>query len=253
MTSFSVVLVEPKFEGNIGSVARLMKNFGLEELILINPLKHPKFSGEARAMSMHGLDVLENAVVLSDYRELIDRFDFLVGTTAVSGGDSNSRRRPVFPEHLVNCLDCEGKVALIFGREDSGMSNEEIDVCDVLVTIPASREYPTMNLSHSVAVILYELTKHRYVRELSSKKKFREIGGLERKIMLEKFGEMVDLILQYEYERNIAKKTFRNIVGRAFISQKESFTLTGIFRKASVWIEKGKKACGGDEITGKKK
>lgn len=240
MTEFGVVLVEPKFEGNIGSVARLMKNFGLEELVLISPPKHPKFSSEARAMSMHGLDVLENAVILKDYKELSDRFDFLVGTSAISAGDTNARRRPVFPEELVNSLDCKGKIALIFGREDHGMNNEEIDVCDVMVTIPASREYPTMNLSHSVAVILYELTKQRYNKELSTKKKFREIGGKEKKIMIEKFDEMVDSVLQHEYERNIAKKTFKNLVGRAFISQKESFTLTGIFRKTSMWIEKGK-------------
>jgi tRNA/rRNA methyltransferase len=242
MTEISVVLVEPMYEGNMGSVARLIKNFGLRELILVNPPRHPKESPDARSMAMHGLDVLESAKIIKDYNQLTGLFDFLIGTTAISATDSNSRRRPIFPEELVKSLarDGEGRIAIIFGREDRGMSNEEIDACDIMVTIPASREYPTMNLSHSVAVILYELSKRKFSDELGAKKKFHKIGGLEKKILQDKFDEFVEVIQDHDFEKKLAKKTFKQVIGRAFIAQKEAFTLTGIFRRGARFAKKGK-------------
>jgi tRNA/rRNA methyltransferase len=240
MTEISVVLVEPMYEGNMGSVARLVKNFGFKELILVNPPRHPKESPDARSMAMHGLDVLESAKIIKDYKKLPEMFDFLIGTTAISATDSNSRRRPIFPEELAKSIVGEGRIAIIFGREDHGMSNEEIDACDIMVTIPASREYPTMNLSHSVAVILYELSKRKFSDELGAKKKFHKIGGLEKKVLQDKFDEFVDVIQDHDFEKKLAKKTFKQVIGRAFIAQKEAFTLTGIFRRGARFAKKGK-------------
>lgn len=229
MPEFSVVLVEPKYEGNIGSVARVMKNFGFRELVLLNP---PKISGEARAMAMHSRDILENSVVVDNFKELRERFDFLVATTAVIAGDRNIMRSPLFPEDLLNSLDTKGSIALVFGREDCGLHNNEIGLCDLTVAIPANPEYPTLNLSHSVAVILYEISRLRSRKEVCGLKKFRELNKTEKKVLLEKFDSLADSLYGNDFELNLVKKTFRQLIGRGFISGREAFTLVGLFRKA---------------------
>jgi len=227
MPSFSIILVEPKYQGNIGSVARVMKNFGFKSLVLINP---PRLEGEARAMAMHGLDILNDAETLEDFDGLKDRFDFLIATSAVTAGDSNAMRSPVTPEELKNSIDLDGKVGILFGREDAGLSNEEIKSCDVLVTIPASEEYPTLNLSQSVAIILYEISRLSNVKKL---KKFRKANKVEKEILLKKFNQLVDSVYGEEFRQRVAKKTFRQLIGRAFISGREATTLMGVFRKGS--------------------
>lgn len=227
MVEFFVVLVKPKYQGNIGSVARLMKNFGFTNLVLVNP---PKLEGEARAMAMHGVDIMRDAKVLKSFKELTGRFDFLVATSAIIAGDSNAMRSPVTPEELGNSRDLDGKVGILFGREDTGLSNDEIAACDMLVTIPAGEEYPTLNLSQSVAIILYEISKLSSRKRL---KKFRQAKKIEKDILLEKFNALVDSVYGEDFRRRVAKKTFRQLIGRAFISGLEATTLIGVFRKAS--------------------
>jgi len=232
MAEFSVILVEPKYQGNIGSVARVMKNFGFTKLVLINP---PKLGGEARAMAMHGLDILKDATTMR-FDDLKERFDFLIATSAITAGDSNAMRSPVLPEELKNSIDLNGRIGILFGREDKGLSNEEIASCDMLLAIPASEEYPTLNLSHSVAVILYELSG---ISNRGKLKKFRRANKVEKEILLKKFDMLVDSVYMEEFRRKVAKKTFKQLVGRAFISGREATSLTGVFRRAG---EKDKKA-----------
>jgi len=227
MVEFFVVLVKPKYQGNIGSVARLMKNFGFTNLVLVNP---PKLEGEARAMAMHGRDILKGAEVLKGFKDVKGRFDFLVATSAVIAGDSNAMRSPVTPDELGNSLDLDGKVGILFGREDTGLSNDEIAACDMLVTIPASDDYPTLNLSQSVAIILYELSRASNRKGL---RKFRKAKKIEKDILLEKFNALVDSVYREDFRRRVAKKTFKQLIGRAFISGLEATTLIGVFRRAS--------------------
>ena len=228
MPEFSVVLVEPLYGGNIGSVARLMMNFGIKDLILVNP---PEFDSEARMMAVHARHLMENARVVHEFSKLKDEYDFLAGMTAVIATDSNSIRTPIFPEDLAASLDTDAKIALVFGREDHGLSNEEIAQCDMLVTIPTHEEYKSMNLSHSVAVVLYELTRQKMRKQGDTLKKMRKVEKIEKDVLLEKYDTLTDTVLEHEYERRIAKKTFRNVIGRSFISGREASTLTGLFRR----------------------
>ncbi|MBM3308662.1 MAG: RNA methyltransferase [Candidatus Altiarchaeales archaeon] len=237
LDNFSVVLVEPKYDGNIGSVARIMKNFGFSRLVLVNP---PKLGKEARAMAMHGRDIMENAVKLKSFKQLEGRFDFLVATSSVTATDKNYLRTPILPEHLSRTLEVKGNIALIFGREDIGLSNEEIESCDLLLNIPSNPEYPTLNLSHSVGILLYELSKGIWTGRLKKKKKFQELSGVEKKVLLEKFNALVDLAQKKDFDRRLAKKTFRQIISRAFISSGEASTMIGIMRKAGDAIRRNK-------------
>lgn len=232
--ALSVILVEPRYEGNIGSVARVMKNFGFSELVLVNP---PSLGGEARAMAMHGRDLLEDAKVVDNFSSLKDEFDFLIATTAVIATDRNPLRTPIPVQDLRNALEVDGRIGLVFGREDYGLLNEEIEVCDLIVSVPANSEYPTLNLSHSVAVILYELSRQGFEGERKRLKKFQRADLVEKKVLLEKFDSFVDLVHGREQDAKLAKKTFRQLIGRAFISGRESFTLIGLFRKAAKKIK----------------
>ncbi len=234
MPSFSVILVEPKYEGNVGSVARVMKNFGFNELMLVNP---PPLDKKARAMSMHGRDVLENAKIFGSLNDAREEIDFLVATSSVIGADKNQLRTPVFPEYLHKTASLKGRVGLVFGREDYGLYNTEIKLCDLLVSIPANETYPTLNLSHSVAIILYEITKPGFIEKKTNLKKFWKADKIEKKILLEKFDELVDLAHRREQDANLAKKTFRQLTGRSFISGRESSTLIGLFKRATSKIK----------------
>lgn len=226
--NFKVVLVEPKYEGNIGSVARVMRNFGFNDLILVNPCE---IGGEARAMGMHGREILESAVILDDFSEVDSCVDFKVATSAVTAGDSNALRAPVFPEQLANALDASGSVGLLFGREDYGLYNEEVKECDMQVAIPANPQYPTLNIAMSVGVILYELSRQRMRRKLGEKK-FRELDGERKRVLYENMEGLVDNVFNDEWTRELNKKTMRQVFGRAFISGREAQTLIGLYRKA---------------------
>jgi len=229
LDNFSVVLVGPKYEGNVGSVARLMKNFGFSSLVLVNP---PELDSEARAMAMHGRDVLEKAVTLKSFSELEEKFDVLVATSSVVANDKNHLRTPVLPEHLAGSKEVRGRIALIFGREDIGLSNGEIEACDLLLHIPSNPAYPTLNLSHSVGILLYELSKDVWLGRLKRKKKLQELSGVEKNVLLEKFSALADVVYDRDFDRKLAKKTFRQLVSRAFMSSGEASTLIGVIRKA---------------------
>ena len=235
MPEFSVILVEPLYGGNIGSVARLVMNFGIKDLVLVNP---PEFDAEARMLAVHARGLMEHARVVDDFSKLKKDYDFLVGMTAVVATDSNSIRTPIFPEDLAASLDTDSKIGLVFGREDHGLSNEEIALCDMLVTIPTHEEYKSMNLSHSVAVVLYELTRQEMRKNSDTLKKMRKVEKIEKDVLLEKYDTLTDTVLEHDYERRIAKKTFRNVIGRSFISGREACTLTGLFRRSVNRINK---------------
>lgn len=232
--TFSVVLVEPRYDGNIGSVARVMGNFGFRNLVLVCP---PDIGMEGRRNSMHAKDIMDGAQVRDSFKDVVEEYDFLVATTAKTAGDGNTLRTPVYPEALSVACESKGKVALVFGREDYGLLNDELALCDMQVTVPADKKYPTMNLAMSVGVILYELSKELNKKSLKDKK-FRELSGKQKEILLKFFDTLVDGIYDREFENQLNKKTFRHLVGRAFISGRESKTLTGLFRKAGERLRK---------------
>lgn len=151
------VLVEPRESGNIGACARAMKNMGFRNLCLVNPAA--SLNADAKWFACHAGDVLEKALVCHTLAEAIGDVTLVVGTSRRKG-----RRRGVFMEAGEGCrklfdLACHNRVAILFGREDRGLFNEEVEKCGLLLTIPASKEQPSLNLSHAVMIVAYELRK----------------------------------------------------------------------------------------------
>jgi TrmH family RNA methyltransferase len=226
----SVVLIEPKNPANIGAVARAMKNFGFRELVLISP-KCRHLSDEARNLAKHAQDVLEHALVKP--RSFLSSFDLLVATTAKLGTDYNLPRSPISPEQLSERLSKAGAksgIALLIGREDIGLTNREIQGCDFSVSIPASKEYPTLSISHSAAVLLYEISKLQKFPK--STDNFPLAPAREKELLLKKADALLAR-LGFSTKEKLAtqKRLWRRLIGKSFLTMREAFALFGFFRK----------------------
>ena len=155
-----VVLVRPKSSGNVGSVARAMKNMGLTDLALVSPRRYRRFS--AAAMAVHAEDVLDRSKVFRTLAEALADCAWVVGTTCRAG---SYRRRAMSPRDAASeilAVAGRNRVALVFGPEDHGLANEDLKLCHELVTIPAHSAYPSLNLAQSALVCLYELFLARH-------------------------------------------------------------------------------------------
>jgi TrmH family RNA methyltransferase len=155
-----VVLVRPKFAGNIGAVARVMRNTGLDQLTLVAPQADLE-DREARKLSTHGESILDRATIVDDLSSAISDCVFVVGTTARTAGSTRADRieppEKILPR-LHSATAC-GNGALVFGPETNGLTNEEVDCCHALVSLPLEPDYPAMNLAQSAAVLLYLLRR----------------------------------------------------------------------------------------------
>ena len=220
---FRIILVEPIYEFNIGMVARAMKNFGFNELYIVNP---KSLGEEARKYASHAVDILEKAKIVKTLKEALNDIDLSIATTGVIGGDYNVLRIAMPIQELSKLIKYHGKVAIIFGREDHGLSNEEIALCDVLATIPTSKEYPIMNLSHAVTVVLYEITRNQ-IRI----KKYRLAKKNERKLIEKFFTETLKHTKLQEHKMKTSELVFSRILSRSFLTGREAYTLIGCFRK----------------------
>ncbi len=155
LSHIRVVLVEPAQAGNIGSVARAMKNAGLTRLYLVRPVDHT--TGDARKMAHGSGDILYGATVTDTLDEALEGTILTVGTSARARKDFDVLYGPSeVATRLVSLpADCEG--ALVFGREKTGLTNDELEKCQLLCRIPSAHSYPSLNLSQAVLIMGYEL------------------------------------------------------------------------------------------------
>jgi TrmH family RNA methyltransferase len=227
----TTILIEPENEGNVGAIARIMKNFDFKNLILINP-KCNHLSKEALSRAKHGKDVLRNAEIKNI--DSLKEFDYLIATTAILGTDYNIPRSPITPEELSDKLRKINvkklKIGLIIGREGIGLKNKEIKKCDFIVTIPTSKKYPTMNISHAVSIILYEIFKKQRNEKINehiifaTKKEKDVILNYIKKIL-----DKMDFTTKEKKETQI--KIWKRIFGKSFLTKREAFAIIGFFRK----------------------
>ena len=233
MPEYSVVLVEPAFEESIGFVARSMKNFGLHELRLVNPVAMLSANGRMRAG--HAQEVLDTVTVHESLSQALDRADLTVGTTARAALSSTSLlRTSVTPKELAQVVsDAEGRIALVFGREGTGLSNGELGLCDVVMTIPSAKEYLTLNLSHAAAIVFYELFQ---VNDTKPSQVLAD-EATKQKILHTLSASAYSVGIK-EYKVGIAVRTLRNIMGRSGIRGREASVLAGVLRKISEELTK---------------
>ncbi|HEY9738237.1 MAG TPA: RNA methyltransferase [Trichocoleus sp.] len=155
-----IVLVEPAGPLNVGSVARVMKNMGLRQLVLVNPQCDP-LSDEARQMAVHGADVLEAATRVETLLEALSGCQRAIATTARlrATGEPLEMPEAVLPWLLPEPVESGIQTALIFGPEDRGLNNKELSYAQRYLRIPSSDDYPSLNLAQAVAVCCYCLRR----------------------------------------------------------------------------------------------
>jgi tRNA/rRNA methyltransferase len=151
------ILVEPAVAENIGAAARAVKTMGFSSLVLVNPSNFP--SEKANWLAHGSADILRRATVFDSLQEASKHFDLIVGTTAKKRRVKTDYHSP---DHLLQILmdkgDSVGHTALVFGREESGLTNEELSLCHLVSSIPMKAPYPSLNLAQAVMVYAYVLS-----------------------------------------------------------------------------------------------
>lgn len=158
MENLAVVLNRPKHPGNIGSAARCAKNMGIHNIIIVRPLNADRTKIEQMATHF-ALDIVDHIQYYEKLEHALAPFNHIVGTTSRSG-DTSLKRSMVYPAHMaedIAALSQNNRIALLFGPEDRGLTNSELQHCDTLVKIPTSANLKSINLSHAVMIICYTI------------------------------------------------------------------------------------------------
>ena len=188
-----IVLVETSHPGNIGSVARAMKNMGLANLAVINPKKFPH--QEATALAGNATDVLENAKTFPSIQEAVKNSKVIYATSArdrtIEWPTLTARDAALEMQELV--LN-EVQVSILFGREDRGLTNEELQLANKHLIIPAHPEYPVLNIAMSTQVVCYELYQAAQNNSVESWQDFPEYTSEELNNLIEHFNETVEAL-----------------------------------------------------------
>ena len=222
----SVILVAPKYGGNIGAIARLMRNYGLSDLRFVSP---PEIGDEAMARAMNGKEILLSARRYDNFGDAMKGFRIVAATSSsITLDDRKFRRLPETPSKFwKRALKTEGNIALVFGREDDGLRNTEIELCNSFIHIPSNPEYPVLNLSHAVSVILYEM-----IRDLDRRLPVTE-DPVEEKNMSRLVDSVMELISMTdfpEYKIPNTRVMISRLMARAEMTQSEYFKIMGIIR-----------------------
>jgi TrmH family RNA methyltransferase len=235
----SVAVVDAETPGNVGTIARSMKNFGCSELLLVNP---PELDPDGEAYGFAGQareDILPNAREVSfDY--LVENYHTVACTATTNEDDSNHVRYPAkTPAELADSLGgVDSDTCLVFGRERVGLTNDELARLDEICSIPASGDYPVLNLGQAATIVLYELReltveRDQHPEELHARADEAAVEGLH-----EEFSTFLDTVGHPEEKRHRVRRLFRRLVGRAHPTGREAKTLRGVFRRARGRIER---------------
>ena len=172
--------------GNIGSVARAMKTMGLSKLSLVNPRIFP--SGDANALSGNATDVLENANTYSSIKEAIKDSTFVYATSS----RDRSIQWPILnassaAEKICNEVNSDKEISIIFGKEDRGLTNTELEYANNLIEIPANPEYPVLNLAMSAQIICYEIFKFSNNNNVKEWRDYPEVNSEQLQRLINHF------------------------------------------------------------------
>jgi len=233
---FYIILAEPKYGGNVGAVARSMANFDFTNLILINPCK---LDDECYMRAVHASKILDDAKVFPTFAKAINKMDYLVATSSIESQNEKRhlRNAVVLEDFSDKVFELDGKIGLVFGREDYGLYNEEIAACDMILRIPTSESYLSMNLSHAVSLVLYSL----FVKKDFTPKERKKIGKIEKEKLFESFSKLLNEIDYPQHKKEKTEVMFKRMMGRAMPSKWEYHTFMGVLSKSLNKIDEKKK------------
>lgn len=239
-----IILVEPAGALNVGSIARIMKNMGLSRLILVNPQCDPD-SAEARQMAVHADDVLRAAQMTKTLPDALKGCHRAIATTVRTRSIAAPLEHPreALP-WLVEDFQEDGQTALIFGAEERGLSNEELNCAQRFVYIPSSPIYPSLNLAQAVAICCYELSQ-LLAEQSTTETKILESDSQNPASLdaIEAYCQHLERLLLkigYLHPHTVSSRMekFRRLLNRAYPSAAELALLRGVLRQGEWALNK---------------
>jgi len=218
----SVTLVEPRGPVNVGHVARLVQNFRVERLYLVEPKVDLSV---AAVYASHAAEVLDDAIVTS-FEKVRRENELLVATTAIRASKkSNVIRRVVGPDRLHGILSSAKSSSLVFGRDTTGLTNTEIRACDVTLTIDTSPAYRALNIGHAAAIVLYVASRGSQGRKGIQ-------GRVAREVFARSFCELAEASRLPKHKTQNLFEVAKRIAASSGITDAQLNLLSGVFSKA---------------------
>ncbi len=224
------ILVEPAVPENIGAAARAIKTMGFSELRLVKPCEY--LTGPARWLAHASNEILENAKTYSSFKASIDNCDIIIGTSAKNRRiNQDVVQMPDLPELIERKTNSNERVAIVFGREESGLKNEELAHCDIATTIPLKTTYPSLNLAQAVMLYAYTLS----IKDIRKKENSSDMNEATSQIVKE---QSKALLMKVGFESQ--SPLFNRIMERLmFLGKKDMQLLLSVIKKISSKIQDG--------------
>ncbi len=235
--NINIILLKTINSGNIGSTARAMKNMGLSNLYLVDP--KCEIDGDARKMATHGKDILANIKIFDSIAEAASDSNYIFGTTARSRKWRNTIS-PNLMSDKISELVASHKISILFGPEDFGLTNNELELCNKVIVIPTADDASSINISQAVLIICYEIYKR--VGDISStatEENFVDFASIEK--IEDMYTHMQKALTDIGYldpqnpEHFIGN--FRRIFDRAGLTSEDVQVIRGIFRKLNWYVK----------------
>ena len=239
LKNINVILVEPISGGNVGSICRSINNNGITNLSIVNPNKNIDWL-EAKKLACNASDQLKNIKIYDSLKNAISKSTIVAGTSARTGfyRDSSVTIDKFSEIGLESAKN--HKIALVFGREDKGLKNDELALCTHIIQIPSSKMYPSLNLSHAVHICCYELFKNSNTFT-PSKEKCDEASSELKERMFKIWEQMlIDTEFVQQEKLNHMMLGIRRIFNRGKLTKSDTKILMGIARQ-NLWIANKKK------------
>lgn len=212
---------------NLGMVARLCKNFEVDELYLVSP--KAGVNEEAYSFAAGGREYLEKALIVNTIDEAIEGSDVVACTSSVVTDRGDPLRQPMELSEFINVLEGKRLVSIIFGRESTGLTRKELEKCNIYLHIKASSSYPVLNLSHAVAIVLYEIFKK--LSRISSIDLTEYPSQEDIRIALRYIREASELTMNDERQRISSIKSLERIIYKANPTKMELSYLVLLLRR----------------------
>ncbi|MBM4255725.1 MAG: RNA methyltransferase [Deltaproteobacteria bacterium] len=232
-----IVLVRPQYSGNIGAVARAMRNFSLSDLALVNPA--PLQRDQADMMAVHARDVLDHMQIHSSVGAAVADCGLVIGTTCRAGLYREDTVPPRALAPHIFAMSHTNRVALMFGCEDSGLSNDELRYCHRLMTIPTDTAYPSLNVAQAVLLCCYEVFLATQEEEATAPSRPLAVAE-QQELMYEKLKHaLLQIGFLHKDNPEHIMFAFRRMFGRAGLEERDVNILLGMARQIEWYATRG--------------
>ncbi|MBU0769641.1 MAG: RNA methyltransferase [Proteobacteria bacterium] len=232
--NISIVLLQPRYSENVGAAARAMRNMGIRQLVIVDP-QNFDLSKALKLATHFASDIIETSKFYSDLKEALSPFNYVVGTTARLGGQRQVVLTPLTLARNLIPISVKNRIAILFGPEDKGLSNEDIRYCHALVNIPTT-EFSSLNLAQSVMILCYEIfiaggeANEEFTPRMASR---HELDGM--------YGQLKDILVRISYinseNPDYWLNHFRRFFTRLQLRAKEVNIIKGLCRQVD-WYGK---------------